>query len=435
MIGSESRRTTYAIARLTRWRGERRVARALLGIAIAGVLVLALAPWRQNAVGTGEVIAWSPNERELLVQAPIEGNVVRWNFREGDQVEQGDVIVELADNDPSVLQRYERQRVAAQRRLDEARRSVAAVEDRLESLGRVRERTLAAADARIRTAERQRRIEQMDLRAAEAGERTAEIQVDRVEALADDGLESQRQRELAQRNHAQAEASLEAAEASLDAAEAEVAAKQAERNASASDLDARLASARDSLAASRATRARAEADLADAERALARQDSLQIRAPRSGMLTQVIAREGSAYVSQGDELATVVPVTEQRAVELYVSGNDAPLVVPGQPVRLQFEGWPAIQFGGWPRAAVGTFTGRVAFVDAQASESGRFRVVVRPGGRDSRWPNGDVLRQGNQVNGWVLLNEVRLGYEVWRQLNGFPADLPPRAGEASGLTP
>ena len=22
--------------------------------------------------------------------------------------------------------------------------------------------------------------------------------------------------------------------------------------------------------------------------------------------------------------------------------------------------------------------------------------------------------------GWVLLNDVRLGYEMWRQLNGFP---------------
>jgi hypothetical protein len=30
------------------------------------------------------------------------------------------------------------------------------------------------------------------------------------------------------------------------------------------------------------------------------------------------------------------------------------------------------------------------------------------------------LRQGVRANGWILLDEVRLGYELWRQFNGFP---------------
>ena len=55
-------------------------------------------------------------------------------------------------------------------------------------------------------------------------------------------------------------------------------------------------------------------------------------------------------------LAVIVPETEDRAVALYVDGNDAALVKPGSPVRLQFEGWPAIQWVGWPSAAVGTNT-------------------------------------------------------------------------------
>ncbi|MFM9068837.1 MAG: hemolysin D, partial [Planctomycetota bacterium] len=36
-------------------------------------------------------------------------------------------------------------------------------------------------------------------------------------------------------------------------------------------------------------------------------------------------------------------------------------------------------------------------------------------------PEAKLLRQGVRANGWVLLNEVSLGYEIWRQLNGFPA--------------
>ena len=30
------------------------------------------------------------------------------------------------------------------------------------------------------------------------------------------------------------------------------------------------------------------------------------------------------------------------------------------------------------------------------------------------------MRQGVRANGWVMLSRVRLGYEIWRQLNGFP---------------
>ncbi len=114
-----------------------------------------------------------------------------------------------------------------------------------------------------------------------------------------------------------------------------------------------------------------------------------------------------------------MPDTKSRAVELLVDGNDAALIDPGRHVRLHFEGWPAIQFSGWPSVAVGTFAGKVAFVDAADDGEGHFRVVVVPEG-DEPWPSGRYLRQGVRANGWVLLNQVRLGYELWRLFNGFP---------------
>jgi hypothetical protein len=35
-----------------------------------------------------------------------------------------------------------------------------------------------------------------------------------------------------------------------------------------------------------------------------------------------------------------------------------------------------------------------------------------------------------RANGWVLLDSVRLGYELWRRFNGFPPTVQP--GPASG---
>ena len=125
----------------------------------------------------------------------------------------------------------------------------------------------------------------------------------------------------------------------------------------------------------------------------------------------------------------MVPITEDRAVSLYVDGNDAALIQPGRAVRLQFEGWPAVQFSGWPSVAVGTFGGRVAFVDPSDDGRGDFRIVVVPDPEDGPWPAASYLRQGVLAKGWILLNQVRLGFELWRQFNGFPptTDAPPFA--------
>ncbi|AMV25267.1 hypothetical protein VT84_12780 [Gemmata sp. SH-PL17] len=105
--------------------------------------------------------------------------------------------------------------------------------------------------------------------------------------------------------------------------------------------------------------------------------------------------------------------------ELLIDGNDLPLVRAGDRVLLQFEGWAAVQFAAYPEAAAGTFEGRVYLVDPTSDGQGRFRVLVEPA-PGAAWPDEALLRQGVRAQGWVVLKDVRLGYEVWRLLNGFP---------------
>jgi hypothetical protein len=69
-------------------------------------------------------------------------------------------------------------------------------------------------------------------------------------------------------------------------------------------------------------------------------------------------------VKAGDALAVLIPLTAERAVELWVDGNDVPLLEADRHVRIQFEGWPAVQWVGWPSVAVGTFGGRIALINA-----------------------------------------------------------------------
>lgn len=173
--------------------------------------------------------------------------------------------------------------------------------------------------------------------------------------------------------------------------------------------------------------------LASAEAAMSRQavdvsrQSVQlVRAPRDGTILRVNAGDTATVVSAGQAVASFQPADATRAVEIYVDGRDVALVRPGQPVRLQFEGWPAVQFSGWPSVAVGTFPGVVQAVDPSAQPDGRFRVLVTEPNdadiaqNDHPWPDDGFVRFGAAAQGWVLLETVPLGYELWRQLNNFP---------------
>lgn len=176
--------------------------------------------------------------------------------------------------------------------------------------------------------------------------------------------------------------------------------------------------------------ATAAAALAKAETALSRQATQHVTAPLDGTVLKLAGGAESTLVKEGDVLVQFAPDPGVRAVEVYVNGLDAALVQPGQHARLSFEGWPIVQFSGWPSVAIGTFGGRVTFVDTAVSANGLYRVmIVEPAGEP--WPDDRYLRLGGRAQGWVLLNEVRLGYEVWRRLNSFP----PQPTAAASSTP
>jgi multidrug resistance efflux pump len=162
--------------------------------------------------------------------------------------------------------------------------------------------------------------------------------------------------------------------------------------------------------------------LAQTEVKLSRQQTQMVLAPRDGTVLRIYHGSGAVFVKEGDKLASFVPKSMKPAVEIFISGNDLPLVYAGRKVRLQFEGWPAVQLSGWPSIAIGTFGGVVTNVDASASKDGKFRVIVSPVDGE-KWPDHKFLRQGTRVLAWVTLNSVKLGFELWRQFNGFPASL------------
>lgn len=406
-----------------------RPARLVGGFLAVLAVALVLAPWQQSAPGAGKVVAYAPVDREQVVQAPVKGRIVEWFVVEGARVKAGDSLVELVDIDPNYMERLERRKAAIEEQLLAAEEQSKAYKGQEGAYEQARDLTLEAAALKVSMADQKVKAAEQKVAAEKANAETVTLNLERTEQLFEEGLTSKRDLELAQLSNAKAQTQLLSAKAALAEAKAQRSALASERLQKGAEGIAKITSARASSRKAVAEFAKAKTELAKIEVELSRQSSRLVTAPRDGTVLSLSGNQGGAVVKEGDQLAVLVPDTPSRAVELWVDGNDAPLIVPGRKVRLQFEGWPAVQFVGWPSVAVGTFGGVVAVVDATSRRSGNFRVLVTPDPDDEAWPDHTFLRQGVRAKAWVLMNEVSLGYEIWRQLNGFPISVEEKPGQ------
>jgi multidrug efflux pump subunit AcrA (membrane-fusion protein) len=376
----------------------------LVIVAILTVLVLFLifVPWQQNITGNGKITSFVPGIRPQTIDAQITGRVVRWNINEGMSVKAGDTIAILQDLNINFMDN-----------------------DFMEKIERVREKTVNAQDMAVQTA-RQRTIqaEQRELagKAALANAvieiQTSRIRFKRAEDLTKEGLASQREMETALLNVQKAQADSIRSETALESARRDVEAAKNEENRVIQQADAIVAEI--------------ELRVANARK---RGGASVITAPIDGFVVRIAEVGAGQTVKEGEMLAMLVPTAGaiDQAVEAFISSRDAAIVDVGRPVRIQFSGFPAFVFNpGWENFTMNTFGGRVAVIDAVDDGSGYYRVLVVPDStqKQGKWPSSRYLRQGTPASSWILLNEVPIGFEIWRQLNGFPPVLPHKIGAA-----
>ena len=367
---------------------------SLVGLALL-VLALFFVPWQQTVSGSGTITSFSPGTRPQSVEAQIAARVQQWNVTEGDAIAAGDTIAVLKDIGTAYMDTRFVERTAAAR-TSELR--VLQLETQ-----RARQR-LSQAKQKLRAA--RARLENATLEIATTRERLR-----RAKALYDDGLTSLRSFERQQLAMQKARADSIAAAADQAAAQQEVQSVRLDIDQTESTLEAR----------------RAELDL-KLENAQERQSASIVRAPLDGIVARVSEAGLGETVKEGDQLALIVPDTDDLAAELFVSGMNAAIVEPGRRVQLQFSGFPALQFAGFPDVSVGVFSGTVRVVDPVDDGASRYRLLVVPDTSGTRppWPDRSYLRQGSSATGWVMLSNVSLGYEIWRQMNGLPPQIPVR---------
>ena len=414
-------------------RAARALARLLVILLIVGVVLLVVTPWQQNIPGAGRVIALSPEERPQNIESPLDGRIVRWHVQEGQVVKRGDPIVDMTDNDPAIVERLAQEREQTALTIDQAMQRVTSLEDRIRGLGDTQRTSVTAAELRVKMAVERVAAAEQALAAARAARVTAQLNLERQKALSGKGLTSTRNVELAVLEAAHRDAEVDRAVATLNAARIEQGSLDAELQRTDAEARTRIDEAKAALASAMSDVAKARGELVKMDGRVARQQTQRVQAPIDGTVFRVVARQSGELLKAGARLAVLVPASNKNVVELWVDGNDMPMLQTGRTARLQFEGWPALQFTGWPSIAVGTFGGRVMMIDSTDNGKGRFRVLVEPDESDDPWPSNHYLRQGVRANGWVLLNTVPIGWEIWRQFNGFPPVIAPDEPLPTGI--
>ncbi len=405
------------------------LARVMVVVIVFAMLGLFL-PWQQNVRGQGRVTAFNPANRPQTVQSAIPGRIEKWYLVEGDYVSKGDTILQLSEIkdkyfDPEILLRLSEQieakknsLTAKEFRVEAYRQQISALKDALsakmmqgnnkvnQSKLKVQSDSIGYEAEKIATENMTNIFERNKLR-YESGN----ITLTKFQELQTKFQEQQAKIVSAENKYAQSIAGLVIVRTDLAGIQAEYAEKISKAN---SDLQTSFSEVEE-------TRAEIAKMTNEYSNVKVRTDQYSLVAPQSGFVVKMLKAGIGETIKEGEAIATIMPESPDLAVEMYVRAMDVPLLEKGRRVRIEFDGWPALQFSGWPNVAVGTFGGQVAVIDRVNNGNGNFRILVKPDPSDDSWPQ--QLRLGSGTKGWVMLENVPVWYEIWRQLNGFPPSL------------
>lgn len=410
----------------------RKHSKILLKILITTFIVFALSmflPWTQNIRSNGTLTTLNPYDKPQNIQPLIGGQIAQWHVKEGDMVMAGDTIVTLTEAkaeylDPEILDNTKEQQRAKQQSADTYLAKRKFLGEQLVAIENLRDSKLAQLRIKQQQIDLEIESEKQALIAAQTYVENAKNQLERMELMFDKGIKSLTDLETKRLSNRESEAKLLAVMNKLNKLETEKLNIIQESSLANSDYEQKVSKIESEIRSADSYRYSLLGESNKLQSAYnkieQRQGAFVIKSPINGRITKVLKNGIGEFVKAQENMATIVPLDYQKAVELYVDPVDMPLVQKGKQVRLQFDGWPAIIFSGWPNNSFGTFSGEVYAIDNDISDNGKYRILVIEDDEEKRWPK--LIRIGSGARGLLLLNDVKVYYELWRKLNGFPPD-------------
>lgn len=278
----------------------------------------------------------SPQGETARVQAPRSGVVLDIAVREGQQVEQGAVLLRLDDAQVrSRVRLLEQQVVEARSRVTMLEALVAS---RTESYGmqvRVRKATALETAARLEAARALIHAKEREAEARSRDARNAEHLREKEFVASVEAENASVQAEVARSQVVAAQASVRELEASLGRLELEQRGLEG---------DSRVASLSDGAALS-AAKVELERYTGELEETRLEAARLEVVAPRAGTVQGLTVFDRGDVVQAGSVLALVVPSEDALVLRAAVASEGIAFLRDGQPVRIKLDAYPFQDFG------------------------------------------------------------------------------------------
>lgn len=392
-------------------------------------ILISFLPWTQNIYSKGYVTTLYPEQRPQTINTVLDGMIQKWYVKEGDLVKKGDTILFISEVkseyfDPNLLDRTSEQIDNKSKSIESYQGKIEALSNQMKIFEKNRILKLDQAKNKFKQANYKYNSDSIDLVAVKIQNDILDKQLKRTEELYKQGLKSLTDFEQKRLKLQESHAKLISQENKLLSSRNEVLNAKIELSTIENDYrekNNKLASDQFSVVTDQLNASGSLAKLKNEYSNYSiRKGYYFITAPMDGYVSKMIRSGIGETVKSGEAIVSIMPYVYDVAVEMYVEPIDYPLIKLNGNIRIQFDGWPTIFFRGWPYASFGTFGGKIVAIDNYISENGMYRILAVPAEDDKPWPKG--IRVGGGAKSFALLNDVPIWYEMWRNINGFPAE-------------
>lgn len=405
---------------------SRRIKFIFYSIILSGIIILFL-PWTQNIDLDGEVSVLNPENKPQNITSRIAGRIEKWYINDGDLVHKNDTIAFISEIkedyvDPLLVERSESQVKSKEVAMESYEGKLKAIDQQIDALN---------ASLRLKTEQIRNKLIQVKAKlnsdsieavAAKNNYHISEEQFKRYEELLNKGVISKTDFENRKLKLQEALAKSISAENKIVNTKNELLNTELELTTTQQEYTEKLMKTESDKYSTLSLFYEAEGSLTKLQNQVSnyslRRSYYYVLAPQEGYINNIMVKGVGEIIKEGGILCNIVPLQTEQAVELYVDPVNLPLIQKGLVVQLMFDGWPTFVFSGWPGISYGTFSAEIAAFDKSISPNGKFRVLAVNKGE--KWP--EAIQIGGGVQGFALLKDVPLIYELWRKANGFPPE-------------
>lgn len=398
------------------------------GILLFLCLVLFL-PWTQNIKSNGNITTLTQEQRPQKVNSPIPGKISQWKVKEGDFIKKGDTILVLTEIkedylDPNLIARTQSQVDAKKGSIGYYKGKIGSTELQIGNLAQSKKLKIEQLNNKLTQLNNKLSAEKAELIANENETKLLSNQYERQLKMYEEGLASQTQVQQRNIQYQNATSKKITTENKIAQTQQEIINIRIEQNSVAQEYAEKINKAEGDKYQNLSQIATTQADVAKLENQVSnytiRNTMYIVTASQDGQIVQANKSGIGEIVKEGETIAKIVPSRVDYAVEMFIKPMDLPLINIAQSVRFTFDGFPAIVFSGWPEGSYGTFAGKVVAFENTIGENGMYRALVAEDDSTKKWP--DQLKIGTGTHSIVLLKDVPIWYELWRNINGFPVD-------------